>query len=82
MQIVGIAHDQLDAARAYGDSIGINYPSLVAVTGGGELMQQQGNAAGGPLPFTVFFDRQGNIAATQLGLLSAQELNRVVEPLL
>ena len=57
VQVVGIAHDLLDATRAYSDSIGINYPSLVAITGGGELMRRQGNTAGGALPFTAFFDR-------------------------
>ncbi len=82
VQIIGIAHDLLDTARAYSDSIGINYPSLVAITGGGEIMQQQGNAASGALPFTAFFDRQGNLAATQLGKLSPQDLQQAITPLL
>ncbi len=81
VQVVGIAHDLLDTARAYGDSIGINYPSLVAITGGGELMRRQGNTPGG-LPFTAFFDRQGNLVGSQLGQISEAELNRVVAPLL
>ena len=82
VQIIGIAHDLLDSVRAYGDSIGINYPSLVAITGGSELMRRQGNIAGGPLPFTAFFDRHGNLAGSQLGQLSAEDLHRALAPLL
>ena len=82
VQIVGIAHDLLDTTRAFSDSIGINYPSLVAIDGGGEIMRQQGNAPGGPLPFTAFFDREGKLAGTQLGLLSEEELNRAIALLL
>lgn len=81
VQVIGIAHDLLDTARAYSNSIGINYPSLVAVTGGGELMRQHGNAAGG-LPFTAFFDRNGKLADIQLGLLSGATINEIIAPLL
>jgi thiol-disulfide isomerase/thioredoxin len=82
LQIVGIAHDMLDATREYGDNLGINYPSLVAIVGGGELMQQQGNVPGGALPFTVFFDREGNLAGSKLGRLSEQDLIQAITPLL
>ena len=82
LQIVGIAHDLLDAVRVYSDSIGINYPSLVAITGGGEIMRRQGNAAGGALPFTAFFDRTGNLVSTKLGQLSEADLNQGITPLL
>jgi len=82
VQIVGIAHDLLDTARAFGDSIGINYPSLVAITGGEQMMRKQGNGPGGPLPFTAFFNRKGELVATQLGQLSEQALNRAIAPLL
>lgn len=81
VQVIGIAHDPLDAARAFGDSIGINYPSLVAVTGGGELMRAQGNVAGA-LPFTVFFARTGNFAESHLGQLTAAQLETIIESLL
>lgn len=82
LQIVGIAHDLLDAVRAYSDSIGINYPSLVAITGGREIMRQQGNAAHGSLPFTAFFDRAGNLVSAKLGQLSEADLNQAIAPLL
>ena len=81
IQIIGIAHDLLDATRIFGDEIGINYPSLVAIVGGDELMRQQGNASGG-LPFTAFFDRNGNLANTWLGKISGKELKQMIAPLL
>lgn len=82
VQVVGIAHDLLDDARAFSDGIGINYPSLVAIVGGGEIMRQQGNRGGGALPFTAFFDRQGNLVDARLGQLSQSELNQAIAPLL
>ena len=82
VQVVGVAHDLLDNARAFGATAGINYPSLIAVTGGGELMRQQGNARGDALPFTAFFDRDGRLAAAKLGQISEEELQRTLDKLL
>jgi len=82
VQVVGVAHDLLDTARAFGQEMGINYPSLVAITGGEELMRAQGNNRAGALPFTVFFGRDGRIAATHLGQLSAAQLAQAIAALL
>lgn len=82
VQVVGIAHDLLDTARAFGAEMGINYPSLVAITGGEELLRAQGNHRAGALPFTVFFGRDGRLASTHLGQISAEELARAIAPLL
>lgn len=82
VQVIGIAHDLLDTARAFGLEMGINYPSLVAITGGEELMRAQGNTRAGALPFTVFFARDGRIAATHLGQLSAAQLQQAIAALL
>ena len=82
VQIIGIAHDMLDTTRGYGDQIGINYPSLVAITGGADLLQSQGNQNAGALPYTAIFDRNGNLTTTRLGKLTAQELDELVQPLL
>ncbi len=82
VQIVGIAHDFTEAARNFGDQIGINYPSLVVSTGGSDLMISQGNAQGSALPFTAVFDREGNLAETRLGELDDATLNAMIQPLL
>ena len=82
LQIVGIAHDTAEAAQVFGDQIGINYPSLVLTSGGSEMMISQGNAQGSALPFTAVFDRQGNLAATKLGVLDSDSLHKLISPLL
>ena len=82
VQVVGIAHDLLDSARSFGDEIGLDYPSLVAITNGNEIMRAQGNNNTGALPFTVIFDPDGNIVQTKLGILSYQELSKMVSPYL
>ena len=82
LQIVGVAHDTPEAARIFGDQIGINYPSLVLTNGGSELMISQGNTHGSGLPFTAIFDRNGKLAATKLGLLNNESLHKLIDPLL
>ena len=79
---MGIAHDKAEAARIFGDQIGINYPSLVLTSGGSELMISQGNEQGSALPFTAVFDREGKLAKTKLGILESDELLEMVESLL
>ncbi len=81
VQVIGIAHDLLDAARRFGDEIGIDYPSLVAIVDGNKLLKAHGNTSGA-LPYTVVFDRQGNLVGRKLGVISLQELNAMVNPLL
>jgi thiol-disulfide isomerase/thioredoxin len=82
LQVVGIAHDNAEAARTFGDQAGINYPSLVVSTGGSELMISQGNPQGSALPFTAVFDRDGKLAATRLGEVDAEDIDAMVNPLL
>lgn len=82
VQVVGIAHDVLEATRRFGDEVGITYPSLWVVVGGTELLASHGNKWAGALPFTAIFDRNGRLAHTKLGIISARELNALVEPLL
>ncbi len=82
VQVVGIAHDLLDSTRAFGDQIGINYPSLVSIVGSNELLASHGNDNAGALPFTAIFDRDGQLVNARLGKLDYPELARMVEPLL
>ncbi len=82
VQVVGIAHDLLDSARAFGDEIGIDYPSLVSIVGSNELLASHGNDNAGALPFTAIFDRNGQLVSTRLGKLDYPELAGMVEPFL
>ena len=82
VQVVGIAHDGLEATRLFGEQVGMTYPSLWVVVGGAELLASHGNNWAGALPFTAVFDRSGKLAQTKLGIISIEELNALVEPLL
>lgn len=82
VQVVGIAHDLLDSARFFYEQVGMNYPSLIAITGGNELLEKHGNTRSGALPFTVIFDRSGTLVSSHLGLLSYADLESMVSPLL
>ena len=82
VQVVGVAHDLLDSARAFGDEIGIDYPSLVSIVGSNELLASHGNDNAGALPFTAIFDRNGQLVSTRLGKLDYPELASMVEPFL
>ncbi len=82
VQVVGIAHDVLTATRQFGDEVGITYPSLWVVADAAALLASHGNKLAGALPFTAIFDRNGTLVQTKLGIISEQELNALVEPLL
>ena len=82
IQIIGIAHDSPDKVRVYGDDIGIDYPSLIAIDGGAELLRKHGNERAGALPFTVIFNRAGELVASKLGKVNEAELERLVAPFL
>lgn len=82
VQVVGIAHDLLDSARFFYEEVGMNYPSMVAITGGNELLEMHGNTRSGALPYTAIFDRSGALFTSHLGVLSYTQLESLVSPLL
>ena len=82
LQVVGIAHDLLDATRRFGDEIGITYPSLLSIAQSAQLLNSHGNKQSGALPYTVIFDQNGNMVDSHLGLLDAQSLHAMVSPFL
>ena len=82
VQVVGVSHDQLESTLRFGDEIGIPYPSLVAIVEGDKLLKSHGNTGSGALPYTVVFDREGNLVRTFLGKVSRLELENMVSPFL
>ena len=80
LQVVGIAIDDADKVRPYIAELKINYPILVGGLDGIELTRQAGNRLGG-LPFTVVLDRKGGAVHSQLGGVTQQKLEALVEPL-
>ncbi len=81
LQFVGIAVDELDAVRDFRRAHGVNYPLLLGETDAVQLSQRLGDRLSG-LPFTVVFDRNGQVRFRQLGELTAEMLDTHVVPLL
>jgi len=77
LQVIGIALDDPDAVRRYGDELGINYPSLVAPDTGPALIARFGGR--GVLPFSVFLDRAGDVRETHHGEFSSALLEAAIQ---
>ena len=81
VELIGIAHDDEQDVRRYVDSMGMDYPQLLAGNGTGQKwLAELGN--NGSLPFTLVFDREGSLRAKKVGLMSESELRRAVESVL
>ncbi|MDM0050267.1 TlpA disulfide reductase family protein [Variovorax sp. J22R115] len=72
-QVVGLAIDQPSAVRKFLAKTPVSYPIGLAGMQGTELVKQLGNTAGG-LPFTLFIDGGGSVAARKMGKLDAGDL--------
>ena len=81
LQFVGISIDQADKTLEFVAKFEINYPALIGSFDTMEVSRQAGNLSR-VLPFTVILDRNGKIAATELGGISEDKLEGLVKSLL
>ncbi len=81
LQFVGIALDDPKAAAKFATERAINYPILVGDDDVARLMESLGNTIGA-LPYTVVFDRQGQIVHTHQGEWAPADARQLLEPLL
>lgn len=81
LQFVGIAIDQAEKVAAFAREFGINYPLLLGGLDTMELMRAAGNRAG-VLPYTLVFDRKGELAGRELGGVKEARVLELVTPLL
>lgn len=81
LQFVGVAVDEIGRVQQFVQAKGVNYPTLVGELDAMELGKALGNEMGA-LPYTVVFDRQGNIVKAELGGTDMAKLAPVIEPLL
>lgn len=81
LTFIGIAIDREDKVISYSKEFGINYPVLIGGLEGMSFAEAAGNEMS-VLPYTVVFDRQGNIAETFLGRVHQRTLEKTVIPLL
>lgn len=77
VEIVGIAIDSAAKVIEFSRSLNISYPILLADGTGLDMMRRLGNSAGG-LPYTVFFNRKGQLAHRKLGALKQEDLDRIL----
>jgi thiol-disulfide isomerase/thioredoxin len=77
-EIVGISIDEVSKVMQYRDAMHIDYPLLNGQQQGMSLMASLGNRTGG-LPYSVIFDRNGNVIDLKSGAYKQQELVKLIE---
>jgi len=80
-QVIGLAIDDMESVKDFVDTLGVNYPALIADYSGIELSREYGNNIGA-LPFSVFVGRDGKILLTKTGELSKKQVEDIILPLL
>ena len=74
--------DGADSVRNFAKANHIAYPLVMAGSEYGiALLQALGNKDAG-MPFTMMIDRQGNVVAIKLGILTTARLQQILEPML
>jgi thiol-disulfide isomerase/thioredoxin len=77
-EIVGVSVDDVGKVMQYRDAMHIDYPLLNGEQKGMSLMASLGNRTGA-LPFSVIFDRSGNVVDMKSGAYKHQELAKLIE---
>ena len=80
-EVVGISIDDANKVKQYRRSMQIDYPLLDGEQSGMPLMVSLGNPTGG-LPFSVLYDRSGDVVQIKTGAYGHQELQDLIEKLL
>jgi thiol-disulfide isomerase/thioredoxin len=81
LQIVGIAIDRPDNVRPYAAELGMNFPVLIGGSDAIDLTRALGNR-GAVLPYTVVIDRDGRIAAVEMGAAKENKFSALLASLL
>jgi thiol-disulfide isomerase/thioredoxin len=81
LQFVGIALDNPQQVADFMREFGINYPVLIGGADESEALRKLGNPGGG-LPFTLIYDRGGQLREKILGGLDAGRLEQLLAPLI
>jgi thiol-disulfide isomerase/thioredoxin len=81
LQFVGIALEENESVAAYLTTLKTNYPMLIGGDQAMALAQKMGNIAG-ILPFSLVFNRNGQLIHRQAGPFSKEDLIKLINPLL
>ena len=83
LQIVGLnGGDPASTALSFIRGHHLNYPTLIDANGKQALRIPRGTVSQVGLPYTVFLDRKGRIAASASGGVTEQQIREIVTPLL
>jgi len=77
LEVIGIAIDNRPDVLAYAEKVGIQYPILIGEQEGFDAALAFG--VNGVLPFTVFADSQGHVAALKVGELKADQTEFILD---
>ena len=77
VEFVGIAVDNQANVAQFMQRQAVNYPILIGEGAANNLARQLGNPSGA-LPYTIVFDREGNIVLKHLGRLPRARLDAVL----
>jgi peroxiredoxin len=81
LDIIGIALDDVQAAKDFASELGITYPILVGSIDVMAVIRLYGNLSG-VLPYSVLVDRDGVVSWVHLGKLEEQDLSERISQLL
>ncbi|KAB2310105.1 TlpA family protein disulfide reductase [Betaproteobacteria bacterium SCN2] len=81
LQLVGIALDDPRQVADFAEEYGINYPVLIGGANESEILRKLGNPGGG-LPYTLVYDRDGQLRDKIIGGLDKTRLEGLVAPLI
>lgn len=81
LQFVGIALDNSQKVADFVQDFGVNYPILIGGINESEALRNLGNPGGG-LPYTLIYDRNGNLREKILGGLDKSRLEQLLTPLI
>jgi len=82
LQVVGLGLDELRKMRNVQRSLQINYPLLaIDEKESREVLRSWGNKSG-LIPYTVIFDRRGQVVQAHRGILDDEQFDALVKPLL
>jgi len=81
LQFVGIAVDQHDKVVEFVARNAVNYPIMIGQLDAIKIAETAGNHSGG-LPYTLIFDRSGQLVSRHSGGLTEKELKPIIQQLL
>lgn len=78
-QVIGIALDEADAVRRFGDDLGITYPLVIVDSDTGMQMMNEFANAAGVVPHSILLSPEGRILDQHLGPFDAAQLDALLE---